>query len=137
MKPNYALHGKTVVLTGAAGGIGRAIALVFAQAGAAVVMNHLGRAAQAQALVQELQSLGVQAWALEAGVSVAADVDRMLGTDLKSVFLTSRAFLPAMVACQQGVIINIAPAIRVNAIAPGPVNTAMVSRDALSWYYFP
>lgn len=94
-------------------------------------------ALQGKTVVQEWQSLGVPAWALEADVSVATDVDRMLGSDLKSVFLTSRAFLPAMVACQQGAIINIAPAIRVNAIAPGPVNTAMASRDALSWYYFP
>jgi 3-oxoacyl-[acyl-carrier protein] reductase len=196
------LKGRTALVTGAATGIGRAIALAFAQAGAAVVVNHLGRAAQANVLVQELQSFGVPAWALEADVSAAADVarlaaqvqtacgaldilvnnagiiqekpfletteadwDRMLGTDLTSVFLTARAFLPAMVARQQGVIINIAsdlgilgrsqlapycaakagvigltrslarefaPAIRVNAIAPGPVNTAMVSLESMS-----
>jgi 3-oxoacyl-[acyl-carrier protein] reductase len=93
------------------------------------------------------------------------DWDRMLATDLKSVFLMSRAFLPGMVARQQGVIINIAsdlgllgramyapycaakagvigltkslarefaPHIRVNAIAPGPVNTAMVSLQSMS-----
>jgi len=199
---NLSLTGRTALVTGAATGIGRAIALAFAQAGAAVVVNHLGRAAQATALVQDLQSLGVPAWALEADVSVAADVtllvaqvqqtrgtldilvnnagiiqekpfldtteadwDHMLGTDLKSVFLTSRAFLPGMVARQQGVIINIAsdlgilgraqlapycaakagvigltralarefaPAIRINAIAPGPVATAMVSLASMS-----
>ena len=199
---NLSLRGRTALVTGAATGIGRAIALAFAQAGAAVVVNHLGQAAQAQALVQELQNFGVPAWALEADVSVAADVarlaaqvqvacgaldilvnnagiiqekpfletskddwDHMLRTDLTSVFLTSRAFLPAMVARQQGVIINIAsdlgilgraqlapysaakagvigltrslarefaPAIRVNAIAPGPVTTAMVSLASMS-----
>jgi 3-oxoacyl-[acyl-carrier protein] reductase len=131
------LKGRTALVTGAATGIGRAIALAFAQAGAAVVVNHLGRAAQANVLVQELQSFGVPAWALEADVSAAADVarlaaqvqtacgaldilvnnagiirekpfletteadwDRMLGTDLTSVFLTARAFLPAMVALE-------------------------------------
>ena len=200
--PNLSLGGRTALVTGAATGIGRAIALAFAQAGAAVVVNHLGQAAQAAALVQELQVFSVPAWALEADVSLAADVsrlaaqvqsacgtldilvnnagiiqekyfletteadwDHMLGTNLKSVFLTSRAFLPAMVARQQGVIINIAsdlgilgraqmapycaakagvigltrslarefaPAIRVNAIAPGPVNTAMVSLASMS-----
>lgn len=199
---NLSLRGRTALVTGAATGIGRAIALAFAQAGAAVVVNHLGQAAQAQALVQELHSFGVPAWALEADVSLAADVarlaaqvqtscgaldilvnnagiiqekpfletteadwDRMLGTDLTSVFLTTRAFLPAMVARQQGVVINVAsdlgilgrtqlapycaakagvigltrslarefaPAIRINAIAPGPVNTAMVSLAAMS-----
>ncbi|HSO44841.1 MAG TPA: glucose 1-dehydrogenase [Rhodoferax sp.] len=199
---NLSLHGRTALVTGAATGIGRAIALAFAQAGAAVVVNHLGQAAQAQVLVQELHSFGVPAWALEADVSVAADVarlaaqvqttcgaldilvnnagiiqekpfletteadwDRMLSTDLKSVFLTARAFLPDMVARQQGVIINIAsdlgilgrtqlapycaakagvisltrslarefaPAIRINAIAPGPVSTAMLSLTSMS-----
>ncbi|WP_296492277.1 3-oxoacyl-ACP reductase FabG [Rhodoferax sp.] len=196
------LAGRTALVTGAATGIGRAIALAFARAGAAVVVNHLGRKEQADVLVQEIHQLGGQAWALEADVCVAADVtrlaeqlqqrcgtldilvnnagiiqekpfldtteadwDRMLGVDLKSVFLTCRAFLPGMVARQQGVIINIAsdlgllgraqlapycaakagvigltrslarefaPAIRVNAIAPGPVATAMVSLESMS-----
>jgi 3-oxoacyl-[acyl-carrier protein] reductase len=196
------LSGRTALVTGASTGIGRAIALAFAQAGAAVVVNHLGRAAEAAALVHEIQGLGARAWAIEADVSLSVDVtrlaaqaeqacgtvdvlvnnagiiqekpfletseddwDRMLATDLKSVFLTSRAFLPGMVAGGRGVIINIAsdlavlgrehyapycaakagvvgltrslarefaPAIRVNAIAPGPVNTAMVSLDAMS-----
>lgn len=199
---SLSLAGRTALVTGASSGIGRAIALAFAQAGAAVVVNHLGHAAQAEALVHELHSLGARAWAIEADVSqsgavahLAAQVqqvcngvdilvnnagilqekpfletteddwDRMLSTDLTSVFLISRAFLPAMVARQQGVIINMAsdlgilgralyapycaakagvigltrslarefaPHIRVNAIAPGPVNTAMVSLEAMS-----
>ena len=196
------LSGRRALVTGASSGIGRAIALAFAQAGAAVVVNHLGRATEADALVREIHSLGAQAWAIEADVSRSADVtrlaaqaaqqcgavgvlvnnagviqekpfldtteddwDRMLAVDLKSVFLTARAFLPGMVAQGRGVIINIAsdlavlgrehyapycaakagvigltrslarefaPEIRVNAIAPGPVNTAMMSLDAMS-----
>lgn len=95
-----------------------------------------------------------------------ADWDRMLGVDLKSVFLTSRAVLPGMVARGGGVIVNLASdlgilgrenyapycaakagvigltrslarefaphGIRINAIAPGPVNTAMVSLESMS-----
>ena len=93
------------------------------------------------------------------------DWDRMLDTDLKSVFLTCRAALPGMVSRQRGVIINIAsdlgllgraqfapysaakagvigltrslarefaPHIRINAIAPGPVATAMLSTEHMS-----
>lgn len=199
---DLSLAGRTALVTGASTGIGRAIALAFAQAGAKVIINHLGREGQAREAVQEIEALGARAWAVEADVSRASDVarmaeqiqrdcglvdvlvnnagiiqekpfletteddwDRMLSTDLKSVFLTSRAFLPAMVARKAGVIINIAsdlavlgraqyapycaakagvigltrslarefaPAIRVNAIAPGPVNTAMVSLEAMS-----
>lgn len=199
---DLSLAGRTALVTGASTGIGRAIALAFAQAGATVIINHLGREGQAREAAQEIEALGGRAWAVEADVSRAVEVarmaeqiqrdcglvdvlvnnagiiqekpflettendwDRMLSTDLKSVFLTSRAFLPAMVARKAGVIINIAsdlallgraqyapycaakagvigltrslarefaPAVRVNAIAPGPVNTAMVSLEAMS-----
>lgn len=193
------LHGKTALVTGAATGIGRAIALMFAQAGARVVVNHLNQAAQAQAVVQAITNEGGEAVAIDADVSRAAEIqrlvaeagevhllvnnagiiqekpfldtteddwDRMLGVDLKSVFLMSRAVLPGMVARGNGVIVNLASdlgilgrenyapyctakagvigltrslarefaphGIRVNAIAPGPVNTAMVSLENMS-----
>ena len=193
------LQGRRALVTGAATGIGRATALMLAQAGAHVVVNHLRQAEAAQAVVQAIEAAGGQATAIEADVSVAGDVerlvaqagevhilvnnagiiqekpfldtteadwDRMLATDLKSVFLMSRAVLPGMVARGGGVIVNLASdlgilgrenyapycaakagvigltrslarefaphGIRVNAIAPGPVNTAMVSLEHMS-----
>ena len=193
------LQDRRALVTGAATGIGRATALMLAQAGAHVVVNHLRQAEAAQAVVQAIEAAGGQATAIEADVSVAGDVerlvaqagevhilvnnagiiqekpfldtteadwDRMLGIDLKSVFLTSRAVLPGMVARGSGVIVNLASdlgilgrenyapycaakagvigltrslarefaphGIRVNAIAPGPVNTAMVSLEHMS-----
>ncbi|UJW83796.1 3-oxoacyl-ACP reductase FabG [Hydrogenophaga sp. SL48] len=197
------MQGRTALITGAATGIGRATALLFAQAGARVVVNHLGQAAEAAALVQAIQVLGGEAIEISADVGQAAEVqrlvdgalaafgaidvlvnnagiiqekafldtteadwDRMLGTDLKSVFLVCRAVLPGMLARGGGAIVNIASdlgilgreryapycaakagvigltrslarefapqQVRINAIAPGPVATAMVSLEHMS-----
>jgi 3-oxoacyl-[acyl-carrier protein] reductase len=193
------LAGRNALITGAATGIGRATALLFAQAGARLLINHLGKPAEAQSLVNEIQGLGGQASAIEADVRQSTEVqrlieeasalgailvnnagiiqekpfltttdtdwDRMIATNLTSVFRVCRAVLPGMLARENGVIVNIAsdlgilgraqyapycaakagvigltrslarefaPAIRVNAIAPGPVNTAMLSLAHMS-----
>ncbi len=201
-KFDLTLHGRVALVTGAASGIGRAIALAFSQAGALVVLNHLDRAQEAAAVAAQIESRGGRACVVEADVTKADQLaamvaqveqafgpvevlvnnagiiqekpflditlqawDRMLAVDLTSVFLASRAVLPSMIRQGRGVIINIAsdlgllgrenfaaycaakagvigltramarefaPAIRVNAIAPGPVNTSMVSLQAMS-----
>jgi 3-oxoacyl-[acyl-carrier protein] reductase len=196
------LPGRTALVTGASSGIGRAIALAFAQAGASVIVNHLGQAAAAAKVVAQIEANGGRALAFEADVSQSeavanlvasatqalgpidilvnnagiiqekpfletseADWDRMLGVDLKSVFLMCRAVLPGMVQRGSGVVINMAselgvlgraqfapyctakagvigltrslarefaPHIRINAIAPGPINTAMLDAEHMS-----
>jgi 3-oxoacyl-[acyl-carrier protein] reductase len=52
------LQGKTALITGAARGIGRAIASKFAAEGADVVLTHLASDVQGQALAEELRALG-------------------------------------------------------------------------------
>ena len=196
------LRGRHALITGAASGIGRATALLFARAGAAITVAHLARAGDAKAVVAEITAAGGQAQAIDADVSCSADVAslvaaseaalgpigvlvncagiiqqkpfletsdedwrRMLDTDLGSVFLMCRAVLPGMVQRGDGTVINIAsdlgilgravfapysaakagvigltralarefaPAIRVNAIAPGPVDTQMLSTASMS-----
>lgn len=197
--PSLSLQGRTALVTGAATGIGRATALLFAQAGARVVVNHWRQTDDARALVAQIRAAGGDALAHEADVSDAAavqamaeavgavdvlvnnagviqekafletteaDWDRLLGVDLKAVFLVCRAFIPGMLSKGRGAIVNIASdlgilgreryapycaakagvigltkslarefapqQIRVNAIAPGPVATAMVSLEHMS-----
>jgi Dehydrogenases with different specificities (related to short-chain alcohol dehydrogenases) len=51
---NITLHNKTAIVTGAATGIGRAIAILLGQAGARVIINHLNRAREADQVVQAI-----------------------------------------------------------------------------------
>ena len=195
---DISLHNKTAIVTGAATGIGRAVAIMLAQAGASVIVNHLNRPDKAEQVVQTITAQGGQARAFDADVTNAdqvrlmvescervdilvnnagvitetpfleiseAEWDHVLNSDLKSVFLCSQAVLPGMQQQCSGIIVNIssdlaylrreqyasycaakagvigltrslarefAPAIRVNAVAPGPVNTAMVSTETMS-----
>ncbi|GAA4773347.1 MULTISPECIES: 3-oxoacyl-[acyl-carrier-protein] reductase [Flavobacterium] len=55
------LEGKTAIITGASRGIGRGIAVVFAQQGANVAFTYSSSASAAQELENELSALGVKA----------------------------------------------------------------------------
>ncbi len=91
------LQGKVVLVTGAGRGVGRAIALEAARAGAAVAVNDLGvaldgqgsDAGPAQAVVREIEAMGGRAIALTKSVAswqdahdmVAETVDKLGGID--------------------------------------------------------
>jgi 3-oxoacyl-[acyl-carrier protein] reductase len=200
--PALPLAGRIALVTGAASGIGRAIALAMAGAGARVAINHLGDDTAARKVASDAAALGGEAVVVEADVRRAgqiaamvaaterglgpidilvnnagvilekpflelteADWDFVVDTDLKSLFLVCRAVLPGMAARGRGAVINVAselghlgreryapycaakagvmgltralarefaPAIRVNAIAPGPVDTPMLSLQHMS-----
>jgi len=73
------LAGKTALVTGAATGIGRAIAATLAAAGASVVINHNHMPEPAGKVVAEITEAGGTAIAATADVSIRAEYQAMVG----------------------------------------------------------
>jgi NAD(P)-dependent dehydrogenase (short-subunit alcohol dehydrogenase family) len=69
-------EGRTALVTGASGGIGKAIALELARTGYHVAVNYLDGAGAAE-VVAGIEALGRKAFAVQADVGVSADVARM------------------------------------------------------------
>ncbi|MGH9485102.1 MAG: SDR family NAD(P)-dependent oxidoreductase, partial [Terriglobales bacterium] len=61
MGETNALTGKIALITGAARGIGRAIALRLAQGGADLVINYVTSVEEANALAEQIRGLGRRA----------------------------------------------------------------------------
>jgi len=57
------LSGRNALVTGGSRGVGRATALLLAEAGASVGIAYRSRKDAAQVVVEELRALGVEAWA--------------------------------------------------------------------------
>lgn len=73
----FSLEGKVVLVTGAAGGIGRASALRLGRAGAKVAVSGL-RQEPLDAIVAEIEGAGGEALAVAADIAVEADVSAMI-----------------------------------------------------------
>src|SRR5690242_11372617 len=72
------LSGKTALVTGAAKGIGRGIALELAGEGCNIAVNDYLDASGAEAVATEIRALGREAIVTIANVGDSADVDRMV-----------------------------------------------------------
>jgi NAD(P)-dependent dehydrogenase (short-subunit alcohol dehydrogenase family) len=124
------LKDKTAIITGGGRGIGKAIALAFARAGADVAVVSRTRL-ELEAVASEVRELGRRALAVVADISDAADVSRMVRDTLSEfgqidilvnnaaitapkpvietslVFLCAQAVLKPMIDRREGKIINI------------------------------
>lgn len=152
------LEGKNALVTGASRGIGREIAMELARQGANVAVNYAGSEKSANDVVAVIQSMGRQAFAVQANVAdgdaVAEmtkqvieqfgsldilvnnagitrdnllmrmkedDWDAVIDTNLKGVFLCTKAVIRQMMKQRSGRIINISSIVGVSG-NPGQAN---------------
>lgn len=79
----FDLHGQVALITGAAGGLGRAIATVFAQQGADLVLADRP-SADSEAVAAQCRALGVRAHALAADLSNPGQVQSLIQSALSA-----------------------------------------------------
>ncbi len=77
------LRGKTAIITGAGRGIGRAIALQFARAGARVVINYRNSITQVEELLDIIKNAGGEAIAVKADISREGEAKHLIEEAVK------------------------------------------------------
>ena len=77
------LEGRTALVTGASRGIGKAIALALAEAGADVAVNYAGSEQAAEDVVQAIRNLGRAAIKIQADVGNGEQAEAMVKTALE------------------------------------------------------
>ena len=78
------LKDKIALVTGSSRGVGRAVALAFAQEGANVVVNYSANETAANEVVEAIQSLGRKAIAVRADVAQHSDAEHLLLTAIET-----------------------------------------------------
>ena len=116
------LEGRVALVTGASRGIGRAIALALAEAGADVAVNYRREAEQADEVVAQIKAMGRKAVAY-AAADLLIEVDDAEMTDEQVGHLNSIAEFLAAAKGEQGVRAEAAAA-RADTVAATPAAPA-------------
>jgi len=77
------LEGRVAIITGASRGIGRAIAELFAEEGARVIVNFNASENKALSVVESIRNRGGEATEVQSDVSKSPDVNRLVKTTLQ------------------------------------------------------
>ena len=72
------LQDKVAVVTGAGTGIGQAVALAFAEAGAAVVVDYVGSASVSEDTIKKISAMGRKSIGVDADISHSDDVNELI-----------------------------------------------------------
>ncbi|MGC1087837.1 MAG: 3-oxoacyl-ACP reductase family protein [Candidatus Acidiferrum sp.] len=83
--PSAKLQGRVALVTGASRGLGKAMALALAEAGADVAVNYRAQAAAAESVCQDIRALGRKSIAIQGDVSISADVERVVSATEKQL----------------------------------------------------
>ncbi len=77
--PSFSLEGKSAIITGGKKGIGKAIALAFAEAGADVaVCSRVVKDGQLEGVAEDIRKLGRRALAVQADISRKTDINNLV-----------------------------------------------------------
>ncbi len=80
---SISLSGQAAIITGGSRGLGKAIALLFAQAGANVVVNYAKNKTAAEELKEEAEKYGVEVLVEQGNIANYADCKRILENTLR------------------------------------------------------
>ncbi len=127
------LRGQTVLITGAARRLGRALALALAKRGARIVAHYHTSAAEAEGLVMEIEETGSKAWAVAGDLGLADGPEGLFAQILEIAGPVDVLINSASMYTEEGMG-DLTPGslsanVNVNALAPFLLSRAFAQQD--------
>ena len=131
--PNY-FAGKTIVITGAASGVGRATALIFAREGANVVCADIN-VKGADETAAEVDRQGSRALAIKIDVTKPTEVDDMAERAIAAFGRVQFLFNSAGAAIRRAKFLEIDDTLMEKTFALNVNGTLYCTRRSANWFY--